>query len=316
MGKVQMSLFSQSERGFEAGVRVSAARIFDYLSLLKPRVMALVVFTAFTGMLIAPGRAGPLAGFAALLAIAAGAGAAGALNMWYDADIDACMRRTRHRPLPAGRMRKGEVLSFGLVLAILSVLCLWLVANWLAAALLGFTIFFYVVIYTMWLKRLTPQNIVIGGAAGALPPVVGFAAASGAVSAESLVLFALIFFWTPPHFWALALLTAEDYGRAGVPMLPNVRGPAATRNAIIGYALIVAPLGLLPWLMGFASLAYGVAAAVLGVLLVLFAARVYQFRAPPAAARCAGQMFGFSILYLFLLFAVLASERLAMLASF
>ncbi len=308
-----MSLFSRSESGF-VSLPVPAARFFDYLALLKPRVMALVVFTAFTGLLIAPDPVDPRIGLASLLAIAAGAGASGALNMWYDADIDARMRRTRHRPVPAGRMRKGEALGFGLILAVLSVLSLGLIANWLSAALLGFTVFFYVAIYTMWLKRLTPQNIVIGGAAGALPPVVGFAAASGTVSAASLALFAIIFFWTPPHFWALALLKAEDYGRAGIPMLPNVRGAAYTRSAILIYALLVAPLGLAPWLMGFASLAYGAIAGLLGALLVLFSSRVFYFRESPKAGRCAGQLFGFSILYLFLLFAALATERLAQLA--
>jgi heme o synthase len=309
-----MSLFSRSESGFAVGVPVPAVRLFDYLALLKPRVMALVVFTAFTGLLLAPDPVAPLTGLASLLAIAAGAGASGALNMWYDADIDACMRRTRHRPLPSGRLRKGEALWFGLILAAVSVLGLGFFANWLAAALLGFTIFFYVAIYTMWLKRLTPQNIVIGGAAGALPPVVGFAAASGTVSAESLALFAIIFFWTPPHFWALALLKAEDYGRAGIPMLPNVRGADHTRRAILAYALVVAPLGLLPWLMGFASLAYGALAALLGALMVLFSARVFYLRDRPEGGRRAGQLFAYSILYLFLLFAALAAERLAPLA--
>jgi protoheme IX farnesyltransferase len=305
-----MSLFSQSESRFETSLRVPVARLADYVALLKPRVMALVVFTALTGMLLAPARLDPFTGFAWLLAIAAGAGAAGTLNMWYDADIDACMRRTRHRPLPAGRIRKGEALGFGLTLALVSVLALGLLANWLAAALLGFTIFFYVAIYTMWLKRLTPQNIVIGGAAGALPPVVGFAAATGTVSAESLALFALIFFWTPPHFWALALLMRDDYDRAGIPMLPNVKGASHTRRAILLYSLLLAPLGLTPWLMGFASAAYGAIALVLGVLMALFAARVYHFRTPPKASRCAGELFAFSILYLFLLFAALAAERL------
>jgi heme o synthase len=303
-----MRLLSQSARGF--AFAVPWARLCDYGALVKPRVMALVVFTAFTGLLMAPAPIAPLTGLAALFAIAAGAGAAGALNMWYDADIDACMRRTKQRPVPSGRMRKEEALLFGAVLAVLSVLSLGLFTNWLAAGLLGLTIFFYVAVYTMWLKRLTPQNIVIGGAAGALAPVVGFAAASGTIAPESLVLFALIFFWTPPHFWALALLKAEDYGRAGIPMLPNVRGAAYTRSAILFYALLLAPLGLAPWLLGFASPAYGAIAALLGALMLVFSARVYHFRAPPAAERCAGQLFAFSILYLFLLFAALAAERL------
>ena len=313
---VVMSLFSQSDSGIVWSFPVSAGRLFDYVALLKPRFMSLVVFTAFTGMVIAPSHVDFLIGFASLFAIAAGAGASGALNMWYDADIDALMRRTRNRPVPASRMSKGDALCFGLVLAVLSVLALGLIANWLAAALLGFTIFFYVAIYTMWLKRATPQNIVIGGAAGALPPVIGCAAAAGDISLASLALFSIIFVWTPPHFWALALVRAEDYGRAGIPMLPNVKGPGHTRRAIFGYALLLAPLGLMPWLMGFASLAYGVIAIGLGALMVLFSARVYHFRTAPKADRCARQLFGFSILYLFLLFAAIAGDKLLPLAPF
>ncbi len=281
-----------------------------YLALLKPRVMSLVVFTAFTGILIAPSHVNPVIGFASLLAIAAGAGAAGALNMWYDADIDALMRRTQNRPIPTGRMRKEDALGFGIVLAVVSVMSLGIVANWLAAALLSFTIFFYVAIYTMWLKRLTPQNIVIGGAAGALPPIVGYAAATGEISLASIALFAIIFFWTPPHFWALALVRAGEYGRAGIPMLPNVKGADRTRRDILLYTLLLAPLGLAPWLIGFASLTYGVIALALGALMLLFSARVYYCRIGRKADRCAMQLFGFSILYLFLLFAAIAGERL------
>jgi heme o synthase len=305
-----MNLFSSSESGFSFPLPVLGARFYDYVALLKPRVMSLVLFTAFTGMLIGPAPGDPFVGLGALLAIAAGAGAAGALNMWYDADIDALMRRTKYRPVPAGRLSRGDALCFGLALAVLSVAGLGLVANWLSAALLGFTIFFYVAVYTMWLKRMTPQNIVIGGAAGALPPVIGFAAASGSISLASLVLFVIIFFWTPPHFWALALVKAEDYGRAGIPMLPNVRGAAHTRGAIFIYALILAPLGLLPWLIGIASLAYGAIAVAFGALMLFFAARVYLCRSEPKASRCALQLFGFSILYLFVLFAALSAERL------
>jgi heme o synthase len=249
-------------------------------------------------------------GLASLLAIAAGAGASGALNMWYDADIDALMRRTQNRPIPAGRMNKGDALGFGLVLSILSVFALGIVANWLAAALLSFTIFFYVAVYTMWLKRLTPQNIVIGGAAGALPPIVGYAAATGEISLASIALFAIIFVWTPPHFWALALVKAEEYGRAGIPMLPNVKGADRTRREILLYTLALVPLGLSPWLIGFASLAYGMIALALGALMLLFSARVYYHRTGAKADRCARQLFGFSILYLFLLFAAIVGERL------
>jgi protoheme IX farnesyltransferase len=304
-----MSFLSESDSGLAQGFPVSIARPSDYVALLKPRVMSLVIFTALTGLLIAPAHVNPVIAFASLLAIAVGAGASGALNMWYDADIDALMRRTRKRPIPAGRMIKGDALSFGLVLAVLSVMTLGIVANWLAAALLGFTIFFYVVIYTMWLKRSTPQNIVIGGAAGALPPIVGYAAVTGEISLASLALFAIIFVWTPPHFWALALVKSEEYGRAGIPMLPNVKGAARTRRDIFLYALLLAPLGLAPWLIGFASLAYGVFAGALGGLMLLFSARVYYNRTNPKADRCAKQLFGFSILYLFLLFAEIASER-------
>ena len=204
--------------------RISIAAPSDYFALLKPRVMSLVVFTALTGVVMAPTPPNPVIAFASLLAIAVGAGASGALNMWFESDIDALMTRTRKRPIPSGRLAREEALAFGLVLAAMSVFTLGLVANWLAAGLLAFTIFFYVVIYTMWLKRATPLNIVIGGAAGALPPMVGFAAASGELGLSSLVLFAIIFVWTPPHFWALALLKSDDYARAGIPMLPNVAG--------------------------------------------------------------------------------------------
>ena len=281
----------------------------DYLALLKPRVMSLVMFTALTGVLIAPSHVNPVIGFASLLAIAAGAGASGALNMWYDADIDALMRRTQNRPIPAGRMNKGDALGFGLVLAVLSVFALGIVANWLAAALLSFTIFFYVAVYTMWLKRLTSQNIVIGGAAGALPPIVGYAAATGEISLASVALFAIIFVWTPPHFWALALVKADEYGRAGVPMLPNVKGADRTRREILLYTLALVPLGLSPWVIGFASLAYGMVALALGALMLLFSTRVYYHRTGAKADRCAMQLFGFSILYLFLLFAEIGGER-------
>ena len=305
-----MSFVSKSSSVLTKSLPISIASPSGYFALLKPRVMSLVIFTALTGVLIAPSHVNPVIGFASLLAIAAGAGAAGALNMWYDADIDALMRRTQNRPIPAGRMRKEDALGFGMFLAVLSVMTLGIVANWLAAALLSFTIFFYVVVYTMWLKRLTPQNIVIGGAAGALPPIVGYAAATGEISVASIALFAIIFVWTPPHFWALALVKAEEYGRAGIPMLPNVKGADRTRRDILLYTLLLAPLGIAPWLIGFASLAYGVIALALGALMLLFSARVYCNRTGAKADRCARQLFGFSILYLFLLFAAIAGERL------
>jgi protoheme IX farnesyltransferase len=281
----------------------------DYVSLLKPRVMSLVLFTAFAGFLLAPSPPHPVIAFASLLAIAVGAGASGALNMWYESDIDALMTRTKNRPIPAGRLERDEALAFGLVLAAVSVLTLGLVANWLAAALLAFTIFFYVVIYTIWLKRWTPLNIVIGGAAGALPPMVGFAAAAGEVSLPSFVLFSIIFMWTPPHFWALALLKKEDYGRAGVPMLPNVAGDARTRLEILIYALLLAPIGVLPYLMGFASIFYGAASIVCGATLICLALRLYRECRAEAINRAAKRLFVFSIVYLFSLFLVLVIER-------
>jgi protoheme IX farnesyltransferase len=289
----------------QAADGISLAAPQDYFALLKPRVMSLVVFTALTGMVLAPSGIHPVIGFVALLAIAVGAGASGALNMWYDADIDARMSRTRERPVPAGRVAPGEALAFGLILSLASVVVLGLATNWLAAILLAFTIFFYVVIYTMWLKRWTPQNIVIGGAAGALPPVVGWAAVTGGVSIEPLILFLIIFLWTPPHFWALALFRADDYARAGVPMLPNVAGAAATKRQIFLYSVLLAIAGLLPALFGFASVWYGLGAAVLGLGVVLDARWVLRMRDDDAKMAPARRLFGSSILYLFLIFALL-----------
>jgi len=287
----------------------SLASVSDYLALMKPRVMSLVVFTALTGLAVAPGALHPVTAFTALLCIAVGAGAAGALNMWYDADIDAKMVRTARRPVPTGRVKPGEALAFGLTLAGFSVVTLGLLVNALAAALLAFTIFFYAAIYTAWLKRLTPQNIVIGGAAGAFPPMIGWAAATGTLSLEPVVLFLIIFFWTPPHFWALALYRTDDYARAGVPMLPVVRGDDATRGQILLYTLILVPLGLAPWALGFAGMLYGAAAALSGAVMLMLAVQVFRERRP--ADRAARQLFAFSILYLFLLFAVLLADRMS-----
>lgn len=297
--------------GDDQAPRISVAEPGDFFALLKPRVMSLVVFTALAGLLLAPTPPHPLIAFASLLAIAVGAGASGALNMWYDADIDLVMTRTRKRPIPSGRLEPETALAFGVVLSTLAVVTLGYVANWLAASLLAFTIFFYVAIYTMWLKRWTPMNIVIGGAAGALPPMVGYAAATGEISLASIVLFAIIFMWTPPHFWALALVKSEDYGRAGVPMLPNVAGPDRTRLEILIYSLILAPLGVLPWLLGFASIAYGLLSVVIGIAFVWLAAAVYRLREGEAARRAAWRLFFFSIFYLFALFLVIVIERLA-----
>ena len=287
-----------------------AGSVADYFALLKPRVMMLVIFTALTGMAMAPGGIHPIIAIASLLAIAVGAGASGALNMWYDADIDQVMRRTRGRPVAAGRLAAGDALGFGLTLSVASVAFLGLAANYLAAALLAFTIFFYAVVYTMWLKRWTPQNIVIGGAAGALPPVIGWAAVTGTVTVESLVLFAIIFLWTPPHFWALSLYKADEYKRAGVPMLPVVKGVAATRNQIFVYSLILAFAAMSPVALGFAGLLYGVTAGIASLVFVAFAYRVWKSEANAEGERAARDLFAYSILYLFLLFAVLLVEAM------
>ncbi len=288
---------------------VSGGEVRDYVALLKPRVMSLVVFTALVGMVVAPGTVHPVIAFASLLAIAVGAGASGCLNMWWDADIDAVMTRTRARPIPAGRVPAGEALTFGLVLSALSVFVLGVVANWFAAGFLAFTIFFYAVVYSMWLKRWTAQNIVIGGAAGAFPPMIGEAVVTGTVGWPTFALFAIIFLWTPPHFWALALLKSGDYARAGVPMLPNVAGPDATRRQILLYTLILAPAALAPVALGTGGLAYLLVAVITGAAMVILAFNVHRHREGEAAARAAQQLFAFSILYLFLLFATLLAEH-------
>jgi protoheme IX farnesyltransferase len=296
-------------------VSVSLASPADYFALLKPRVMSLVVFTALTGLMLAPSRPNPFIGFISILAIAVGAGAAGCLNMWWDADIDALMRRTANRPIPAGRIHPDEALGFGLTMAAGSVIMLGLAANWLAASLLAFTIFFYIVVYSMWLKRSTPQNIVIGGAAGALPPMIGYAAAADAVALESLILFAVIFLWTPPHSWALALFRAGDYARAKVPMLPVARGRKTTRLHILAYTLLLVPVGLLPPLLGFAGLAYGIAALIAGATMIHYAASLYREADEGLADKAAKKLFGFSILYLTILFGVLLAERVVALVA-
>jgi protoheme IX farnesyltransferase len=287
---------------------VSEASVGDYLALMKPRVMSLVVFTALVGLVIAPAHVHPVIGFTALLCIAVGAGAAGALNMWFDADIDAVMARTARRPIPSGRVAPGEALAFGMTLATGSVVVLGLLVSWLAAALLAFTIFFYIVIYTMWLKRATPQNIVIGGAAGAFPPIIGWAAATGNIGVEPVLLFLLVFFWTPPHFWALSLNRADDYARARIPMLPVVAGAAETRRQILLYSLSLVPIGAAPWLMGYADAIYGVTALVAGGMMVALAWRLWAEGSGNRAKQFANRLFGFSILYLFVLFAVLLIE--------
>jgi heme o synthase len=286
----------------------SIAGVGDYIELMKPRVMSLVVFTALVGLAVAPVHVHPVIALTALICIAVGAGAAGALNMWYDADIDARMARTAGRPIPRGRLSPGEAAGFGMTLAAFAVATLGLLVNLVAAALLAFTIAFYVVIYTIWLKRSTPQNIVIGGAAGALPPMIGWAAATGGVALEPVVLFLIIFFWTPPHFWALSLYRAEDYARAGVPMLPVVAGDRETRRQILLYTLVLTPLGVTPWLLGYAGAAYGIVALVTGAVMTALAVRVYAERKGFAASK---QLFAFSILYLFVLFATLLADRMS-----
>jgi protoheme IX farnesyltransferase len=290
--------------------------VADYLALLKPRVMSLVIFTALAGLLASPAAIHPWLGFMTLLAIALGAGASGALNMWFDADIDAKMSRTALRPVPQGRILPGEALGFGLTLAVASVLLLSLVANWLAAGLLAFTIFFYVVIYTMWLKRLTPQNIVIGGAAGALPPVIAWSATAGSIDLASLSLLLIIFLWTPPHFWALALLRTEDYARAGVPMLPVVAGTLKTCRQIFIYTLLLVLASFVPAALGIAGWSYLVAAAFLGAVFLERSWNLSRLKDSDRSKRAAGRLFGFSILYLFALFAVIIVEHVFSLPLF
>ncbi|MBI1777268.1 MAG: protoheme IX farnesyltransferase [Proteobacteria bacterium] len=285
---------------------LDAAAVSDFVQLLKPRVMSLVVFTGLAGMLAAPVPVHPIIGTIAILCIAVGAGAAGAINMWWERDIDALMSRTRDRPLPAGRMAPGEALGFGVVLSVGAVLLMGLAANWLAAALLAAANLFYVFVYTMWLKRRTPQNIVIGGAAGAFPPMIGWAVATGDVSLAALALFAIIFFWTPPHFWALALYRASDYARAGIPMLPVVAGRRRTKRQMLIYTILLLPLAEAPWFMGLVGWVYGVAALALGLLFVIAALRVWF----EEGDRAAKHMFAYSILYLFMLFALLIVDRL------
>ncbi|WP_346327402.1 heme o synthase [Iodidimonas sp. SYSU 1G8] len=281
-------------------------RVGDYLALLKPRVMSLVVFTGLVGLVAAPGDIHPVLAILAILCIAVGAGASGALNMWYDSDIDAVMSRTKGRPIPAGRLTDGDALGFGVALSVGSVVVLGLFINVLSAALLAFTILFYVVVYTMWLKRRTAQNIVIGGASGALPPVIGWAAVTGTVSWEPLLLFAIIFMWTPPHFWALSLFAKGDYEKVGVPMLPVVSGQRETRKQILIYSVLLVPLAISPSLLGMAGTLYGAVSSVLGAGFLVLAWRVWRGEDMTQPRR----LFLFSILYLFALFAALLVEKL------
>ncbi len=300
-----MSETSVASRTAARRPRTAEARVGDYVALMKPRVMSLVVFTGVVGYALAPGALHPVLGLVAILCIAVGAGAAAAINMWYDADIDARMARTRARPIPAGRLEPGEALGFGATLGVGSVLVMGLMVNLTAAALLAFSIAFYVFVYTMWLKRRTPQNIVIGGAAGAFPPAIGWAAASGEVGLPALALFAIIFVWTPPHFWALALCRSDEYAKAGVPMLPVVAGPRETRRQILLYSVLLVPVSLVPAFIGLAGAVYAAAAAALGALFVLAAVRLWRRQDRDSARR----LFAFSIPYLFLVYGALLLER-------
>lgn len=303
-----------SQTGETALSSAPSSRVSDYVALLKPRVMTLVVFSGAVGLFVAPGSLHPLLAVVAILCIAVGSGAAGAINMWYERDIDALMSRTANRPLPAGRVAPSDALGFATVLALFSVLLMGLATNWAAAGLLALAILFYVFVYTVWLKRRTPQNIVIGGAAGAFPPMIGWAAVTGDVSLVSLSLFAIIFLWTPPHFWALALYRSGDYERAGVPMMPVVVGAASTKRQMLAYTVALVPVSLVPFALGGAGLLYAVGVAVLGAMFVISAVGVLREPAD-AGDRRARRMFGFSILYLFLVFALLLADSLLGLAG-
>lgn len=284
----------------------------DFFALTKPRVMTLVIFTAICGMLAAPGTIHPVIGFTAILAIAMGAGGSAALNCWWEADIDAGMKRTMSRPLPGGRMRREDARDFGIFLSGVSLVVMGLAVGWLASALLLGAIVYYAVIYTMWLKPRTPQNIVIGGGAGAFPPLIGWVAVTGDITAMPLLLFAIIFFWTPPHFWALALFVQSDYAKVGIPMLPVVAGEKATRRQIMFYTLLLAPIAVAPWYIGGASWIYGSVAVVLSALFLVLAVPVFtRTRAEVDAMTPEKTLFKFSIVYLFVLFAALVLDRVA-----
>ncbi|MCF8533618.1 MAG: heme o synthase [Reyranella sp.] len=285
------------------------ARVRDYVDLLKPRVMSLVVFTGLVGVVIAPGHPHPFTAALAVLAIALGSGAAGAINMWYERDLDALMARTRNRPLPAGRVAPDDALGLGVLLSIFSVLLMSVATNFVAAALLAAAILFYVFVYTIWLKRRTPQNIVIGGAAGAFPPMIGWAAATGDVSAVGLALFLLIFLWTPPHFWALALYRSDDYRRAGVPMLPVVAGPRETKRQMLLYTLLLTPVALAPTLLGAVGWLYGTVALAMSCVFIGHAIAVWRAADDSSGHGSARRMFRFSLLYLAILFAALPLDR-------
>ncbi len=292
------------------GISVAAAdgaSVVDFVALLKPRVVSLVVFTGLVGLFLAPGGIHLFLAVIAVFCIALGAGAAGAINMWYERDIDARMRRTMHRPLPAGRMNPGEALGFGAVLAVGSVALMGLALNWIAASLLAASILFYVFVYTIWLKRRTPHNIVIGGAAGAFPPIIGWAAVTGDIGLLPVLLFFIVFMWTPPHFWALSLYRCDDYERAGVPMLPVVAGARETKRQILFYTVALLPISLLPSFLGLAGAIYGIGAALLGLVFLFTAVQVARAEGDAAAKR----MFAYSLFYLFGIFVLLLADRFA-----
>ena len=283
----------------------------DFWALTKPRVMSLVVFTALCGLLAAPGQIHPILAFTAILCIATGAGASGALNQWYEAELDAKMKRTAGRPLPDGRMERESALHFGIGLAAFSVGIMGVAVNWLSAGILAFSIFFYAVVYTMWLKPNTPQNIVIGGAAGAFPPVIGWAAVTGDLTLLPVLMFAIIFFWTPPHFWSLALFMKSDYGAAGIPMLPNVSGQRVTRNQIVGYSFVLAAIAVAPWYLGMTGAIYGITTVALNAVFLGLAFAVWRSETTEAQMmKAEKRLFGYSVLYLFILFAALAFDRM------
>jgi heme o synthase len=295
----------------EEGKLLSEADARDFFALLKPRVMSLVVFTAFAGLVLAPGEINPVLAIISILCIAVGAGASGALNMWYDADIDAVMTRTAKRPIPAGRIRPNEALAFGLTLSAFSVAILGLAVNWFAAGLLAFTIFFYAVVYTMWLKRSTPQNIVIGGAAGAFPPMLGWACVTGGVSLDSVILFMITFMWTPPHFWALALFKMRDYGSVGIPMMPNVVGQRSTKIQMVVYSILMAAVVAAPAFTGLASIGYGIFTGILSLIFIYYSILVLRMAEDDEKMLPAKKLFFYSIFYLFAVFSALIFDHMA-----
>ena len=285
----------------------------DFLALTKPRVMSLVVFTGLCGLLAAPGSIHPVIGFTAVLCIALGAGGAAALNQWWEADIDAGMKRTQRRPLPAGRMRREEARDFGLLLSGASVMTMGLAVHWLAAIVLAISIVYYAVVYTIWLKPRTPQNIVIGGGAGAFPPLIGWIAVTGEITAMPVLLFAIIFVWTPPHFWALALFVKTDYAKVGIPMLPVVAGEKATRHQILAYSVVLLVTAVLPWAIGGTGVIYGISAVFLSLAFLALSLPVaFRTSQPDDAMKPEKRLFAFSIVYLFALFAALVADRMVL----